>query len=295
MPWFEREKGITRFFPEEGSEEGAVVLDLVAELASAIPLRRHWAMEQMQEQGRTDLAPYLLYHLKSAEPGVRCDAVKTLGLTGYEISAQAGEVLIPMLYDSEAEVRLAVAVALWRLTRHEGVADLQRVLCADPSIDVRRAVARLLSDFEHPLQTVYFDYALTDPDSTVRAYAAVGLGLSRDSAFQHRVMRLLGSETEDVAKAGLLFSGWLLGSGSRTLETFLRMGHTTKLVPMLCRWLHQYLDRKPGMEAERELARVRTAIRKWPDAENLAQRMAMWQGDLLLRRAAEKASQGGSE
>ena len=311
MPWSGPARDIIRSSLKDGDGGGsaAAIWDLVAELASTGADRRRRAIERIQEHGRTDLAPFLLNLLKSVDAGVRRDTAETLGLIGYEIVADCGEVLAGLLYDVVPEVREEAVVAIWRLGFAGAVPELQKLMCFDASAAVRLAVARVLTGFDEgsssgwvrakpprtqslPLSAteagngVYFEHALADPDAAVRAHAAVGLGLSRSVDSNVRLDRLIETESDPLARAGLLCGAWLLGGGSQVLEEFLRMAHDRAIAAEMCHWIHLYLDRKPASEeARRDVARIRTALRGWPEAAELIRRIALWQGEQLLAKA----------
>ena len=262
------------------------VWDLISELASAKPDRRRRAVAKMQEHSRTDLAPSLLNLLKSVTPGVRRDAAEALGFTGYEILDDAGKGLLALLYDPDASVREEAAVALWRLVYAPAIPELQKVMCFDADVAVRRAIARMLSAFEDPSHRSFFEYALRDEDAVVRANAAVGLGIGGHHDFKDRLGRLLASERDPMALAGCYCGAWLLGGGQQPLEDFVRLGKDPEIFAETCQWIHRYLDRKPATaEALRDLSRIRAALRVYPEADELVRRIALWQGDLTLEKA----------
>jgi len=280
----------------------AGVWDLISELSSAKPDRRRRAVAKMQEHSRADLAPSLLNLLKSVTPGVRRDAAEALGFIGYEIRDEAGKGLLALLYDPDATVREEAAVALWRLVYTPAVPELQKVMCFDPDATVRRAMARMLNAFDDPSHRSFFEYALRDEDAVVRANAAVGLGIGGHLDFKDRLVRFIEREQDPMALAGYYCGIWLLGGGQQPLEDFVRLGQDPEIFAETCQWIHRYLDCKPaGAEALRDLSRIRAALRVYPEADELVRRIALWQGDLTLAKAAvvggdeSKASESPSE
>jgi hypothetical protein len=295
MPWFERATDTIRSSPrgdDGGSAGDGEAWDLLSELASFKPEIRRHAVAKIQEHNRTDLAPRLLNLLKSVSPEVRRDAAEVLGFVGYEIPEEAGQGLIGLLYDPESEVREESVVALWRLALAAAVPELQKVMCFDTDAGVRRSVARMLSAFADVSHASFFEYALRDPDVVVRANAAVGIGLGGNIELRERLERLVELEGSEMARAGYFCGLWLLGGGPQMLEAFVRLGKDPEIFAETCQWIHRFLDQKPSSaDALRDLGRVRTALRNYPEAQDVVRRIALWQGELMLEKA--KAASAG--
>lgn len=300
MPWFEPATDTILSFPKDdipaaGGGDG-VEWDLLAELASANPEVRRRAVAKMQDHNRTELAPFLLNLLKSISPGVRRDTAEVLGFIGYEIPEESGKGLLVLLYDPESEVREESVVALWRLGFGPAVPDLQKVMCFDADAGVRRSVARMLGAFEDASHLSFFEYALGDADSVVRANAAVGLGLGGHIGLRGRIERLKEEEESEMALAGYFCGLWLLGGGQRMLEDFVRLGRDAEVFAESCQWIHRFLDRRPsGAAALRDLGRVRTALRSHPEAQDVVRRIALWQGELMLEKAKVASAAAGQD
>ena len=150
---------------------------LVTALADKDPRLRRRAAEALEQLG-ADAAPALAAGLGHGEASVRRLCAAVLGRLPPAAAKAAGPALTTALDDRDGQVRVAAAVALWRLGRRGDDAVPALVeLVADPDKNVRQeAAGQLCWITPRPKEAARgFAALLKDPDPFLRVQGAAGL------------------------------------------------------------------------------------------------------------------------
>ncbi len=119
------------------------------------------------------------------------------------VSRRAIELLRSALEGAVEDVRLAIAIVIGRIGRHEGC-EIAELLLRDPSAPVRRAAVEALAQLEPGSETESLRLALADESALVRIAAARALGASSGEFVVDDLSRLAVDEDSSVRAAAVL-------------------------------------------------------------------------------------------
>ena len=145
--------------------------------------------------------------LKDREASTRLAAVRALGT--FVGVARAAEMLVPVLHDADATVRVEAAFSLGNLHDARAVSPLLGLL-ADKTLQTRERAVSLLGPLRDPHAVPALIGALHDPAVPVRLAAVRALAFPNDTRAAEPLLALIGDKDETVRREIIALLGQLV-------------------------------------------------------------------------------------